>query len=58
MDEHSLGEFVRGEYPRIVAAIALVCGSKAAAEDAVQDALARAWSVRPKARRSPRLAYG
>jgi RNA polymerase sigma-70 factor (ECF subfamily) len=43
LDESSLGEFAHGEYPRIVAAVALVCGSKAAAEDAVQEALARAW---------------
>jgi len=42
LDEYSLSEFVHGEYPRIVAAVALVCGSKAA-EDAVQEALARAW---------------
>jgi RNA polymerase sigma-70 factor, ECF subfamily len=31
------------EYPRIVGAVALVCGSNATAEDAVQEALARAW---------------
>ena len=31
------------EYPRLVAGLALVCGSRAAAEDAVQEALARAW---------------
>ena len=37
-----LVEFVRGEYPVLVAALGLVCGSRAAAEDAVQEALARA----------------
>ncbi|HVN52360.1 MAG TPA: sigma-70 family RNA polymerase sigma factor [Acidimicrobiales bacterium] len=34
---------VREEYVRLVRAVALVCGSTAAAEDAVQEALARAW---------------
>ncbi len=34
------------DYPRVVAAVALVCGSRAAAEDAVQEALARAWERR------------
>ena len=31
------------DYPRIVAAVGLVAGSRAAAEDAVAEALARAW---------------
>src|SRR5438128_8329803 len=31
------------EYPRLVGAVDLICGSHAAAEDAVQEALARAW---------------
>jgi RNA polymerase sigma-70 factor, ECF subfamily len=31
------------EYPRLVAGLALACGSRAAAEDAVQEAMARAW---------------
>ena len=30
-------------YPRLVAGVALITGSRAAAEDAVQEALARAW---------------
>jgi RNA polymerase sigma-70 factor (ECF subfamily) len=30
-------------YPRLVAAVALIVGSRPAAEDAVQEALARAW---------------
>ncbi|MBI4260475.1 MAG: sigma-70 family RNA polymerase sigma factor [Actinobacteria bacterium] len=30
-------------YPRLVGALGLVCGSRAAAEDAVLEALARAW---------------
>ena len=31
------------DYPRVVAAVALMCGSYAMGEDAVQEALARAW---------------
>ncbi len=38
-----LREFVHSTYPRLVAAVALISGSRAAAEDAVQEALARAW---------------
>ena len=33
------------DYPRLVNAMALVSGSSAAAEDAVQEALARAWEL-------------
>ena len=43
MDEVTLREFVYTDYPRVVAVIALISGSRAAAEDAVQEALARAW---------------
>lgn len=43
MDEATLREFVTTEYPRLVGALSLVSGSRAAAEDAVQEALARAW---------------
>lgn len=35
--------FVEQDYARVVNAVALVAGSTAAAEDAVQEALARAW---------------
>jgi RNA polymerase sigma-70 factor (ECF subfamily) len=41
--EAQLQEFVDGEYQRVVATVELVCGSAAAAEDAVQEAMARAW---------------
>ena len=34
---------MRNDYPRVVAAVALITGSHAAAEDAVQEGLARAW---------------
>jgi len=36
-------EFVAEEYGKVVAAVGLVCGSLPTAEDAVQEALARAW---------------
>jgi RNA polymerase sigma-70 factor, ECF subfamily len=41
-DEEQLAQFVAGEYAGLVAALSLVCGDRAAAEDAVQEALARA----------------
>jgi RNA polymerase sigma-70 factor, ECF subfamily len=34
---------VTTDYPKIVGGMALICGSRAVAEDAVQEALARAW---------------
>ena len=40
--EEQLAQFVAGEYPGLVAALSLVCGDRSAAEDAVQEALARA----------------
>ena len=36
-------EFLHTSYPRLVAAVALVCESRPVAEDAVQEALLRAW---------------
>jgi RNA polymerase sigma-70 factor (ECF subfamily) len=43
LDEGTIREFLRTRYPRLVGALSLMCGSRAAAEDAVQEALARAW---------------
>jgi RNA polymerase sigma-70 factor (ECF subfamily) len=43
LDDADLREFVHTQYPRLVGALALVCGSRATAEDSVQEALARAW---------------
>ena len=43
VDEVTLREFLHTSYPRLVAAVALVSGSRPAAEDAVQEALLRAW---------------
>ncbi|MGH2576157.1 MAG: RNA polymerase sigma factor [Actinomycetota bacterium] len=36
-------EFLHTVYPRLVGGLSLVAGSRAAAEDAVQEAVARAW---------------
>src|SRR3954468_17155865 len=43
VDEPVIREFLHTEYPRLVAAVALVSGSGASAEDAVQEALVKAW---------------
>ena len=43
IDEIAIREFLHGDYPRLVAGVAMVAGSRPAAEDAVQEALARAW---------------
>ncbi len=43
VDETALREFLHTAYPRLVAAVALASGSRPAAEDAVQEALLRAW---------------
>ena len=43
LDEVRLREFLATDYPRLVAAVRLAAGSSAAAEDAVAEALARAW---------------
>jgi RNA polymerase sigma factor (sigma-70 family) len=42
MDEHELRRFAEEDYPRIVSALALYCGSRQIAEDSVQDALVKA----------------
>ncbi|MEX0985101.1 MAG: sigma-70 family RNA polymerase sigma factor [Actinomycetota bacterium] len=42
-DDTALREFLAADYPRIVTAVGLVAGSRAGAEDAVAEALARAW---------------
>ena len=43
VDEVAIREFLHTVYPRLVAAVALTSGSRPAAEDAVQEALLRAW---------------
>jgi RNA polymerase sigma-70 factor, ECF subfamily len=43
VDDAELRTFLAERYARLVAGVALVAGNRAAAEDAVQEALARAW---------------
>ena len=43
LDEAEIRAYLSSEYPRLVAGLALVLGGRAAAEDAVQEALVRAW---------------
>lgn len=43
MDEDELRAFVARDYGRVVASVALITGDRASAEDAVQDALVKAW---------------
>jgi RNA polymerase sigma-70 factor (ECF subfamily) len=43
LDDETIREFLETSYPRLVAAVSLVAGNREAAEDAVQEALARAW---------------
>ncbi len=43
IDETAIRIFIGTRYPQLVTAIALMLGSRPAAEDAVQEALARAW---------------
>jgi RNA polymerase sigma-70 factor (ECF subfamily) len=44
VESDEIEEFVRTSYARVVATVALICGDHHAAEDAVQAALAAAWS--------------
>ena len=50
LTEAQIREFLATEYPRLVNAMALVCGSFPAAEDAVQEALGRAWELGQRGR--------
>ncbi len=43
MDETEIRLFLRDGYPRLVGAVALVTGDLPTAEDAVQEAIVRAW---------------
>jgi RNA polymerase sigma-70 factor (ECF subfamily) len=43
LDETEIRGFLERDYPRVVNAVALASGSYPAAEDAVQEALVRAW---------------
>lgn len=56
LDDETIREFLESSYPRLVAAVALVAGSRDAAEDAVQEALVRAWERPPGAEQIDSLA--
>lgn len=43
LTEEEIHHFIQASYPRVVVAVAFLTGSVAAAEDAVQEALVRAW---------------
>jgi len=43
LNEGAIRAFVLEDYPRIVTGLSVMCGSRPAAEDAVQGALAKAW---------------
>jgi len=43
LDEMAIRAFLANDYRRVVAAVTLVCADAANAEDAVQEALKRAW---------------
>lgn len=43
LDDTTIREFLRDDYPRLVNGVALLAGDVTSAEDAVQEALVRAW---------------
>ena len=43
LDEVAIRQFLHNAYPKLVAGVAVMAGSRAVAEDSVQEALARAW---------------
>ena len=43
LSDADIREYLATGYPRLVAGLAMAAGSRAAAEDAVQEAVARAW---------------
>ena len=43
MSEAAIRSFVESDYPRVVTGLALMTGSRTLAEDAVNEAMARAW---------------
>ena len=56
LDEARIRAFVVEDYARIVTGLALMSGNRAAAEDAVQEALAKAWERSERGERIDELA--
>lgn len=56
LDDAAIRQFLMDDYPRLVNAVSLICGSFTAAEDAVQEALVRAWSGSARGERIDSLA--
>jgi RNA polymerase sigma-70 factor (ECF subfamily) len=56
LDEAAIRSFLDHDYPRVVAALAMVSESRPAAEDAVCEALARAWERSERGERVASLA--
>ena len=56
LDEVTIRAFVVEDYPRIVSGLSVMCGSRAAAEDAVQHALAKARERSERGERIDQLA--
>jgi RNA polymerase sigma-70 factor, ECF subfamily len=56
LNEAAIRAFVVEDYPRIVTGLSMMCGSRPAAEDAVQEALAKAWERSERGERIDDLA--
>jgi len=56
LTEGAIRAFVLEDYPRIVTGLSVMCGSRPAAEDAVQEALAKAWERSERGERIEELA--
>jgi RNA polymerase sigma-70 factor (ECF subfamily) len=56
LNEGAIRAFVLEDYARIVTGLAVMCGSRPAAEDAVQEALAKAWERSERGERIDELA--
>jgi DNA-directed RNA polymerase specialized sigma24 family protein len=52
IEDTEIRAFLQAEYPRLVNPVAFVTGDLGAAEDAVQEALVRAWIRSERVRRS------
>ena len=56
LDEGAIRAFVLEDYPRIVTGLSVMCVSRAVAEEAVQEALAKAWERSERGERIEQLA--